>query len=167
MTKKRMMMVVILILLLVGIFSSVLVGTPVLRKNGKPYLTSCTSVALFGRLEIAGVDRVVISSKDKSLTITDEDLVAQIVDKTKVANWAYNTGCGNCDVKRWKIELYAGDTLKRSMEWIEEDIVKVYDWDLAHWVFPVEIQSEQSMDGYAHLSQELADRLSELFMNAE
>ena len=49
----------------------------------------------------------------------------------------------------------------------EDDIVKVYDWGLAHWVFPVERQLDQSMDGYAHLSQELADHLSELFMNAE
>ena len=146
---------------------NVMVGKPEKTIHGGPYLTGCTSVALFGKMEIAGVDKVIISSENKSLTITDEDLVNQIVDKTKVARWAYNTGCGCCEQRGWTIDLYRGDQLMRSMEWVEDDIVKVYDRDLTHWIFPVEIQHERTIGGYALLSGELESHLVEMFSNAQ
>lgn len=151
--------------LAISISCNVIVGKPEKTSQGIRYRTGCTSVALFGKREIAGVDKVVISSDSKSMTITDEDLVNRIVDKTKVATWAYNTGCGCCELKNWTIDLYCGDKLLRSMEWIEDDIVKVYDRDLTHWVFPVEKQHEQTIGGYALLSEELEAELVEMFKN--
>lgn len=158
--------VVIIIVLAVVISCNVLVSGPVIReKTGEPYLFSCTSVVLFGKLEIADVDKVVISSDDKTLTITDQALVEQIVDKTKVAKWAYSSGCGCCEQRGWRIDLYRGDQLARSMDWIEDDIVKVYDCDLTHWVFPVDVQHERSIGGYARLSHELEDQLHDMLVN--
>lgn len=159
--------VVIVAVLAIVISCCALVGKPELTIHGSPYLTGCTSIALFGKLEVAGVDKVVISSKNKSLTITDQALVDQIVDKTKVANWAYSTGCGCCEQRGWKIDLYRGDWLARSMEWVEDDIVKVYDCDLTHWVFPVDVQHERSIGGYALLSEELEMQLHEMLVNAQ
>ena len=159
--------VVIVTILAIVISCNVLVSGPVIReKTGEPYLASCTSVVLFGKLEIADVDKVVISSDDKSLTITDQALVTQIVDKTKVARWAYNVGCGCCEQRGWKIDLYSGNRLMRSMDWIEDDIVKVYDCDLTHWVFPVDVERGRSIGGYVCLSEELENQLHEMLVNS-
>lgn len=160
--------VVIVIVSVVVISCNVLIGDPVIRKKtGKPYAASCTSVVLLGKLEIAGVNKVVISSSDHSITITDQSLVDQIVDNTKVAKWAYNLSCDCCDQRGWTIDLYRGDQLTRSMTWIADDIVKVYDCDLTHWVFPVDTQHGQSIGGYVQLPEELENQLHEMFINAQ
>lgn len=157
---------VLVIAFVIAISCNVMVGKPEKTSNGIYYRTGCTSVALFGKMEIAGVDKVVISSAEKSMTITDTDLVNRIVGRTKVATWAYNTGCGCCELRDWTIDLYCGDKLMRSMEWLEDDVVKVYDPDLTHWVFPVERQQERSIGGYALLSEELEAELVKMFVNA-
>lgn len=127
---------------------------------------ACTSVVLFGKLEMKDVDKVVISSDSKSLTITDPELVDQIVEKTKVADYGFSIGCGCCEIKDRRIELYRGDRLVRSMDWYESDIVKVYERDLTHWVFFVRDDGHVYIDqyaGYVLLSQELEERLDALF----
>lgn len=174
MKKKRIVIavaaavaIVVALVISISCFSLISYG-PERNSFGGRYLGACHSIALFGKLEIAGVDKVVISSGDKSLTITDPDLVEQIVDKTKVASWGYNVGCGCCEQRGWKIDLYRGDWLVRSMDWVEDDIVKVYNRDLTHWVYNVEVEYLRfDIAGYARLSGELEIKLVEMFTNAQ
>lgn len=139
-------------------------GPPRIRGN-RPG-GACTSVVLFGKLEMKDVDKVIISSDSQSITITDQALVDQIVDETKVADYGFSVGCGCCEIKDRQIELYSGDRLVRSMRWYEDNIVKVYETDLTHWVFFVRddgFAHRDEYDGYVRLSQELEDHLDALF----
>lgn len=127
---------------------------------------ACNSVVWFGKLEIEGVDKVVISSDTKSVTITEQELVDQIVEETEVADYGFSVGCGCCEIKDRRIELYSGDRLIRSMDWFEDNIVKVYETDLTHWVFFVRDDGfvhRGEYAGYVRLSQELEDQLDALF----
>lgn len=136
------------------------------RYRGTRRGASCTSVVLFGKLEMKDVDKIVISSDSKSLTITDRELVDQIVDETKVADYGFSLGCGCCEIKNRRIELYSGDRLVRSMDWFEDNIVKVYETDLTHWVFFVRDDGfvhRGEYAGYVLLSQELEDQVDALF----
>lgn len=110
----------------------------------------------FGRLELLGVDKAVITIDGESVTVTDAELLGRIVDETTIANEAYSCEHGSKDRS---IDLYRGDKLVRSMKWYDcTDFVRVYDADLIHWLFPPEAQA-----GYAELSRDLVRSLEALF----
>ena len=127
--------------------------------NGGP--GKCVSIAPFGRLEILGIDKAVITVGDEAVTVTDPELLSRIVDETKVATLSYT--CTSCNVKDRTIDLYRGDKLVRSMKWYDcQDGVRVYDADLTHWIFP-ELGAGMPEGGYVELSQDLVGALKALF----
>ena len=121
----------------------------------------CVSIAPFGKLEVMGIDKAVITVGGVSVTVTDANLLSRIVDETKVATHSYT--CTHDNMKDRCIDLYRGDKLVRSMKWYEcQDAVRVYDVDLTHWIFP-ELGAGVAEAGYAELSRELVKELNGLF----
>ena len=111
----------------------------------------------FGRLELLGVDRAVVTVDGESVTVTDAQLLGRIVDETTVATVA--DICDGCCLKDRTIDLYRGDKLVRSMKWIDgHDNVLVYKADLTHWMFPPSAKA-----GRVILSKELVSALEALF----
>ena len=60
----------------------------------------------FGRLELLGVDRAVVTVDGESVTVTDAQLLGRIVDETTVATVA--DICDGCCLKDRTIDLYRG-----------------------------------------------------------
>ena len=119
----------------------------------------CISVSPFGKLELRGIDKVVMTFHDEQIVITDGDLIAQIADETRIATHV-RSRCGApdyCDDPQGRLELYRGDKLVRAMDWdLCCDAVKVYEGDLTHWLIPWWCKS---YGGYVYLSDGLADQL--------
>ena len=113
----------------------------------------CISFALFGKLELRGVDKMVISVGEEQFVVTDADLLEQIVDETRVATHT-DLGCANDR----QIDLYRRDQLVRSMKWgLCCDTVYVYEEDPTHWLFG-------GTTGHVELSRDLADKLNSLIV---
>lgn len=122
----------------------------------------CFSISPFGRLELRGIDKVVVTLHEDQYAITDGDLIAMVTDETRIATHV-RSRCGapdHCDDPQGRLELYRGDDLVRSMEWdLCCDMVKVYEEDAIHWLIPWWCPSH---GGYVYLSEELADQLYSL-----
>ena len=122
----------------------------------------CISVSLFGKLELRGIDKVVMTVHNEQVIITDGKLIRQIADETRIATHVRSRcgGPGHCDDPQGQLELYRGDKLVSSMDWdLCCDMVKVYDGDMTHWLIPWWCKSD---GGYVYLSDELTDQLYEL-----
>ena len=123
----------------------------------------CISISHFGKLELRGIDRVVVTRGSRQITITDQDLIGQVTDETRIAT-RVRSHCGGpeyCDTPHGWIDLYQGDSLVRSMEWhVCCDMVKVYEEDATHWLIPWWCKS---CGGYVYLSEELAGQLLTLW----
>lgn len=118
--------------------------------------SKCLAISPFGKLEIMGIDKAVITVDGETVTVTDTELLNRIVDETKVATEAVSCDHG---LKDRTIDLYRGDKLVRSMKWYDcQDLVRVYDADLTHWIF-----SPATEAGYVELSKELVKDLEALF----
>lgn len=121
----------------------------------------CLAISPFGKLELLGVDKAVVTVDGEAVTVTDPALLERIVDETKVASLSYT--CTGCNMKDRTIDLYRGDQLVRSMEWYDcQDGVRVYDTGLTHWIFP-EPGAGMAKAGYVELSRELVNELNALF----
>ena len=122
----------------------------------------CFSISLFGKLELRGIDKVVMTLRGEKIVITDGDLIQNITDETRIATHV-RSRCGapdHCDDPQGRLELYRGDNLVRAMEWdLCCDMVKVYERDLTHWLIPWWCNYS---GGYIYLSDELADQLHAL-----
>ena len=116
----------------------------------------CMSLSIGGKFELRNVDRAIISANGKVYTLTDVDLLEQLVSETRFA-----THVNLCSSPYRRIDLYCGDKLIRSMEWSDCcDTVKVYETDLTHWLIaPLGTKVE---GGYVKLSKELVNQLSAL-----
>jgi hypothetical protein len=119
----------------------------------------CISVSLFGKWELRGIDKVVMTVRNKQIVITDNNLVKQIADETRIATHV-RSQCGapaHCDDPQGRLELYRGDELVRSMDWdLCCDMVKVYEGDATHWLIPWFCKS---YGGYVYLSNGLTGQL--------
>ena len=122
----------------------------------------CFSISPFGRLELRGIDKVVMTLYDEQIVITDWNLITKITDETRIATHV-RSRCGapdHCDDPQGRLELYRGDDLVRSMEWdLCCDMVKVYEEGPTHWLIPWWCTS---CGGYVYLSEGLADQLYSL-----
>ena len=122
----------------------------------------CISVSLFGKWELRGIDKVVMTVRNKQIVVTDNNLVKQIADETRIATHV-RSQCGapaHCDDPQGRLELYRGGELICSMDWdICCDIVNVYERDMTHWLIPWRCKY---YGGYAYLSDELTGQLYEL-----
>ena len=115
----------------------------------------CINVAVFGKLELRNVDRVVITKNGAEITVTDSTLIDQIVSETTVA-----THGRIHDANDGTIRLYRGDKLLRSMGWSTCcDLVQVYEADLTHWVIA---QPEINDAGFVQLSADLVEEINRL-----
>ena len=123
----------------------------------------CISISPFGKLELRGIDHVVVRRGSRQVTITDRDLISQVTDETRIAT-RVRSHCDTpeyCDDPHGWIDLYQGDSLARSMEWhVCCDMVKVYKEDATHWLLPWWCKS---YGGYVYLSDELAGQLYALW----
>ena len=120
----------------------------------------CLAISPFGKLELLGVDKAVVTVDGEAVTVTDPALLERIVDATKVA-----THANVCDdsMKDRTIELYRGDRLVRSMKWSDcAGMLRVYEADLTHWIFQ-EVGAGYRQTGYVELSDELIRELDGLF----
>lgn len=122
----------------------------------------CISISPFGKLELRDIDKVVVTTDDSQITITDQNLIGQITDETRIATHV-RSRCGGpdyCDDPYGRIDLYREDNLIRSMEWDTCcDSVYVYERDLTHWLIPWWCDYD---GGYVSLSDELAEQLNAL-----
>ena len=115
----------------------------------------CINVAVFGKLELRNVDRVVITKNGAEITVTDSTLIDQIVSETTVA-----THGRIHDANDGTIRLYRGDKLLRSMGWSTCcDLVQVYEADLTHWVIAL---PEINDAGFVQLSADLVEEINRL-----
>ena len=116
----------------------------------------CVSISLFGKWELKNVDCAVITIDGEKVTVTDENLLDELVSETRVADRV--SACGESSRQ---IDLYSGDKLVRSMKWDACcNTVKVYEPGLTHWL----ISFKQSVNaGYVQISNELASQLEALF----
>ncbi|MBQ7858152.1 MAG: hypothetical protein IJ351_05930 [Oscillospiraceae bacterium] len=122
----------------------------------------CVSIAPFGRLELLGIDKAVITVRGETTTAADPELLRELVSETRVATHVRSScgGPGHCDDPKGKLELYRGDKLVRSMAWdLCCDAVHVYEADATHWLIPWWCKY---YGGYVYLSEDLADRLTTL-----
>ena len=120
----------------------------------------CVNVAIFGKLELKRVDRMVVSLNGAEVTVTDPTVIDKIVSETTVA-----THGAIHDGNDGKIELYRGDKLQRSMGWSACcDVVQVYEADLTHWVIG---HPEINNAGCVYLSSELVEELKLLLADAK
>lgn len=122
----------------------------------------CISISLFGKMELRDIDRVVIIGYAEQVTITDQELIKQITDETRIATYVRSNCCkpAYCSDPHRRIELYRGEKLVRSMEWDPCcDSVHVYERDLTHWLIPWWCDYE---GGYVSLSHELVEQLNAL-----
>lgn len=122
----------------------------------------CISISLFGKLELRDIDRVEIIGYAEQVTITDQELIRQITNETRIATYV-RSDCwkpAHCSDPHRQIELYRGDQMVRSMDWDACcDRVYVYERDLTHWLIPWWCDYE---GGYVSLSNELIERLNAL-----
>lgn len=117
----------------------------------------CVSISLFGKMELKDIDKAIIYENNEAFTITDTDLIDQIVSETKVA-----THADVCYSTQKRIELYRGDKIVRSMGWADCcNTVKVYESDLTHWLIP-ELGGTADA-GYIVLSDDLVGKLNAVF----
>ena len=150
-----------LIVVILYLITCPMMSAKVLEVN----IGKCISISLFGKLELRDIDKAVITKYDKQITITNQGLIKQITDETRIATHvrSHCGGPGKCDDPYKRIDLYQGDTLVRSMEWHACcDMVRVYEEDATHWLIPWWCPSQ---GGFIYLSEELASQLNAL-MNA-
>lgn len=121
---------------------------------------ACLAISPFGRLELLGVDKAVVTVDGETVTVTDGELLSRIVDETKVATHA-NVCDDSMSVRT--IKLYRGDRLVRSMKWSDcAGMLRVYEADLTHWILQ-ELGAGYHQTGYVELSDELIRELEALF----
>lgn len=113
---------------------------------------SCFSVA-FDKWAMNSVDKVVFITPRKSTTITDIQLIRNLVKETKVAEMSGVGGMYN----EYFIELYAGKRLVRkiAMNTLFKEVAIVYNEDSAHWIFGPHTTS----DGSVELSEDLLTKI--------
>ena len=124
----------------------------------------CISIAFFEKQKMRTVDKVVLRTGEKAVTITDMELVNQITSETIVA-----THTGIKFPPNGYIDLYSGDVLVRSMVWgIGAQTVKVYEVDHTHWVMISlwDWGNQSKNPALAYLSDELAEKLNTLLKEA-
>ncbi|MBQ6851706.1 MAG: hypothetical protein IJO04_01565 [Oscillospiraceae bacterium] len=118
----------------------------------------CISIAFFEKQKMRTVDKVVLRTSEKTITITDPNLVREVTGETSVA-----THTGVKFPPEGYIDLYSGDVLVRSMLWgIGTQTVKVYEVDLTHWVIVPLLVDQSKNPALAYLSDELAIKLNML-----
>ena len=123
----------------------------------------CISIAFFEKQKMRTVDKVVLRVDEKVVTISDANLIHEIVKETTLA-----THTGLKFSSQGYIDLYSGDTLLRSMEWeVEKDTVKVYKPARTHWIIvPFANWDQRKNEGLVFLSASLADKLIALLRAA-
>ena len=159
--KKRigifcLIFVAVLVLTIVVLDITDIVDIHIQDDNGM----NCTSLVFLKNRELAGVDRIVITTicgKYKSLTITDEDIIRQVVKETALA-----THVDIAVYEEVEIKLYDGDRLVRTMTGSLQNVfITVYQEDSYHWIitpFP-----QHSPDGMVCISNELRKTLLALW----
>lgn len=127
---------------------------------------ACISLTFFEEQKMRTVNKVVLTRpKGKVVTITDMDLIDEIVKETAVATHA-NWGCS--ETGEYRIDLYNNDQLVRSMTCADCcRTVHVYDADITHWIlFPAYDRSSGKNEGWVELSKELERKLDALLEEA-
>lgn len=156
--KKR-----IIIWALVGVFAAILLSSASCKSTYAASGTGeCLSIVFFEKFSLKKVDKVVLTypssdGKEKAVTITDQELVRQVVEETAVATRAnYSDHISD----KCRIDLYDGDDLVRSMLWSDSapKSVKVYDSDLTHWLIVPPFVFWDN-EGWVELSDELYQKL--------
>ena len=147
MLRKRIVIASIVLIFL----TAIILASQFVSIGAANFLDSYGAVSIaFDKKQMRAVDKVVFYTESRAFEITDMKLIDSIVDETMVATHV-DTNCPN-DAK---IELYAGETLVRSMMWSTCcDTVRVYDMDDTHWIFALEGKEN---GGCIYLSAELAD----------
>ena len=109
---------------------------------------------VFDKKRVKSADRAVFEANGADVLIEEVDFVKQIAKETLVA-----VARGYmCPVGKYKIKLYAGEKLIRTIELSEElSLARFYFEDSTHWVIGGE-------EGWGHLSKDLANKLRELAM---
>ncbi len=166
MDAKRMKRIIICIsLALVGVFTAILISSANCRSTFSAGGTGeCLSITFFEKQKLKKIDKVVLTDttngENKVVTITDKELIREIVEETAVADRA-NLGCGKTD--RRQINLYHGDKLIRTMKWSDtsERMVNVYNSDLTHWLITPPFVFFNN-EGWVELSVELDQKLTAL-----
>ena len=132
-TKKRIIIAITIFVVLIFLFSTVSIrNTYFAGEHGE-----CLSIAFFEKPKMWGVDRVVIEDNwgyyyGDCVEIAASELVNQIVKETTVASYATSE---KAIYPEYRIHLYNGDKLIRSMKWDGADYVEVYEADELHWLF--------------------------------
>ncbi len=118
---------------------------------------SCFSVA-FDKWAMNSVDKVVFISPIKSTTITDRQLIRNLVKETKVAEMS---GVGGMYTD-YSVEMYAGERLVRkiAMNSLFKEVAIVYNEDSTHWI----LDPYTTSDGSVELSEALLAKI-ETFLN--
>ena len=147
--KKHIVAIAICAVVLVALFTFIGVRCTFFQNEA----SACLSVTL-DKIAMQTVDQVVITTEDKTVTITDRDFIKKLVQETKVAtNGPFGCYFGGT------IDLYNGDQLVRSMKWSTccPNTVQVYSSSFLHWCFSVEGFEEY---GVVFLSDELLEELN-------
>lgn len=132
----------------------------------------CISVAFFEKQKMRTVDKVIlrvyVGKEEKSVTVTDKDLIREITKEVTVA-----THTGLKVTPMGCIDLYSKDLLIRSMVWNKDGKdVAVYEEDQTHWIITPNIfgyrgAKERKDDvGIVVLSDGLAEKLDALLEEA-
>lgn len=159
-TKKKKWIALCLCLVLLSGFAIFLFTSVSCRITPKG-VGKCISISFFDKQKLKNVDKVVLvkdfGETKKVATITDEEFIRQILEETAVATHA-NFGCTKGDM--WRIDLYDGDKLVRSMH-VSQCYglhVNVYDSDATHWLIAPEFRFTDNK-GWVQLSDELYNKL--------
>lgn len=124
----------------------------------------CLSVVFFEKQKLKKVDKIILTVNDRKVTITDQDLIRQIVEETAIATHVNLHHDIECTEQR-QIDLYQGDQLIRSMVWGNcHNEIKVYEPDVTHWLFSPEslLFGSEPLVGYVVPSDNLLAQLNAL-----
>lgn len=144
--KYRAMIIIFVVLTVVFLCSSPFIAVNFPNNN---LAESCFSVVT-DKWEMNTVDKIIIKTPRQKTTITDKDLIKQIVKETMVAE----TGGYKVSYGKYYLFLYHGDKLIRTVQLSNtyREYAIVYQADATHWVIGYE-------SGTAILSNDLILRI--------
>lgn len=119
----------------------------------------CMAISIFGKLELKNIDKAIITRNGEEWTITDTELIDEIIGETRIATYVdseCHEDCCGCEEPHYQVELYRKDKLIRAMEWQSCcNSMRIYEEDLTHWLIG-------GKAGYVMLSNDLYDKLDAL-----
>ena len=120
---------------------------------GRPEMAGGCVCVSFDRWDMLQADKIVIEFRGQTHTVTDRNFILGFTQATMAGTYS-DYCCAN--LQEGRIDIYRGDTLLRSMRYVENHDAVVYDEDASRWVLGGE-------EGHVFLTGWVKDELRKLW----